>query len=202
PALETVLARALAREPAARHPDMAGFAEALAGAAPPAPAPVQRDGLEGFLAAMLEDIGLDGTLFRQGLPQAPFCSVNFGAGGIAYGLYRLAGRRDDARLLAAAEAWIMVAARDADGERAFANPEMDLSETTVGRISPYHARPGLPLVQAMIAEAAGEEALRDAAANAYLAAIEQPCAERDLTLGRAGAVLGSALLLELLPASG
>ena len=200
PALEAVLHRALATAPEARYPDMARFAEAVEHIASPPPAPaVRTGGTDAILTGMLAHVALDGTLYREGPSPAPSCSVNFGSAGIAYGLYRLACRRDDPKLIAAADAWIAKAVRDAESEGAFHNPALDVTEATIGRISPYHTRAGLPLVQAMIAAALGETGMRDAAAQAYLAAIEAPCAERDLVLGRTGTVLGCALLLGTLP---
>ena len=202
PKLEAALARALARDPDARFPNMSAFAGALAEAAIEAPAPAPGSGVpaETFQREVLDRLGLDGPLFRSGLPQAPQCSVNFGAAGIAYALYRMACRRDDPRLLSLAEAWIDKAQRESDREDAFTNREMDLTEATVGRISPYHARPGVHLVRALIAEAGGDRAARDAAVSDSLLSIEaEPCGERDLTLGRSGAVLACATLLELLP---
>jgi hypothetical protein len=200
PTLERVLCRALAVAPAARYADMSKLAEALATVTPPLGAAMHpSDGRGSLLSGMLEYVGLDGPLYRDGLPQGPLCSVNFGAAGIAYGLYRLACRRDDPRLLALADAWSAKAQSTVEHELSFRNPAMDMTEATVGRVSPYHARPGLHLVQAMIGEANGESAMRDAAAAAFLAAIDLPCLERDLTLGRCGTVLGCALLLEILP---
>jgi serine/threonine-protein kinase len=183
---------------------MDAFVAALGNAPPALPAPAVRetDGAEAFLHDLLAHVGIDGELFRDGPAEGPLCSVNFGAAGIAYALNRMACRRDDPRLLAVADAWIIQAQGGAGRERAFYVPAMELTEETVGRISPYHARPGVHLVQAMIAGTRGEPGLRDAAAQAYLAATEAPCLERDLTLGRCGSVLGCALLLETLPATG
>jgi serine/threonine-protein kinase len=197
PALESVLVRALAVSPGARYLDMARFADALANIAvsPSAPA-VRTSGTDALLTGLLDHVALDGALYRDGSSQGPTCSVNFGTGGVAYGLYRLACRRDDPKLLAAADAWITKAHRDAGNEDAFHNPALDVTEATIGRVSPYHARPGLLLVQAMIASALGESGTRDAAARAYLEGIDAPCAERDLVLGRTGTVLGCALLFE------
>jgi eukaryotic-like serine/threonine-protein kinase len=199
--LEAVLCRALAIAPASRHLDMARFAEALTKVASPPSAPAVRTGRGAYaiVSGMLDHVALDGALYRDGPSQGPLCSVNFGSSGIAYGLYRLACRRDDPNLLAAADAWIMKAEREAERDSAFYNPALDMTEATIGRVSPYHARPGLSLVQAVIAAARGESGTRDAAARAYLASIETPCLERDLALGRTGTVLGCALLLETLP---
>jgi hydroxymethylglutaryl-CoA lyase len=199
--LEAVLARALAIAPSDRFADMAGFAEALANIqiAPCAPTVLTQRSDE-TLNGMLTHVGLDGSLYRERPSAGPICSVNFGASGIAYALYRFACVRDDPRLLAAADAWIMKAQGEADSEFAFYNPAMEMTEATIGRVSLYHARPGVHLVHAILANARGEYGMRDAAARAYLASIDVPCLERDLTLGRSGTVLGCATLMEILSA--
>ena len=201
PDLEAVLARALAVAPSARYRDMEDFAQALANTGPRRPAPSARPsgGREQLLNEMLAYVGLDSALYRTGLGEGPLCSVNFGSSGIAYALYRLACQRDDPRLLAAADAWIEKAQASAASEAAFSNPAMDMTEATIGRVSPFHARPGPYLVEAMIAQANGDTARWDAAARAFLTSIEMPCPERDLCLGRSGTVLGCAMLLEILP---
>jgi serine/threonine-protein kinase len=202
PKLEAALASALARDPEKRFPDMSAFADALSAAAVDAPAPAVRsaEASEVFWNGVLEQVGLEGPLFRTGLPQAPRCSVNFGAAGIAYALYRMACRRDDPRLLSMAEAWIAKAQQHSDREDAFTNREMDITEATVGRVSHYHGRPGVHLVRALIGEAGGDVAARDAAVSDYLLSVEsEACRERDLTLGRSGAVLACATLFEMLP---
>ena len=198
PDLEAVLGRALAVEPEQRHRDMADFAQALTRIARPPRSPSISAGQVGerLLNDMLAHVGLESDLYRAGPAQGPLCSVNFGGSGIAYALYRLACLRDDPRLLATADAWILKAEAEATAQAAFSNPAMDLTEATVGRVSLYHARPGLHLVKAMIAEANGEAATRDAAIEAFLASIDTRCLERDLCLGRSGTVLGCAMLLE------
>ncbi len=206
PALERVLARGLAKDPAARHPDLAAFAAALMAvpgdAEPPAATVPRRQGRDALLASTIDYLGLDGALFREGLPHAPLSSVNFGAAGIAYALYRIACLRDEPRLLALADSWLDRAARDATRDDAFVNREMELTPEIVGRISPYHSESGLHLVQALVETAAGNDAAAGHAVARFLQAIDRPCLERDLTLGRCGTVLAADLLLAELPDPG
>jgi eukaryotic-like serine/threonine-protein kinase len=201
PDLEAVLRRSLSVAPEARYGDMAQFAQALTS--------IDRQRVvssihaadhaqKALLNETISYIGLDSELYRAGLGAGPLCSVNFGSSGVAYALYRLACQRDEPRLLAAADAWIVKAQAEAPGEIAFSNPAMDLTEATVGRVSPYHARPGMHLVQALIAQANGESATRDAATRAFMTGIDTSCVERDLCLGRSGTVLGCVMLLEIL----
>jgi serine/threonine-protein kinase len=206
PALEAALARGLAKAPAARYPDMAAFGEALAAipvdAAIPAPAVARRNGADALLASTFDYLDLDGALFRDGLPHGPLSSVNFGAAGIAYALYRIACLRDEPRLLALADAWLTRAARDAPRDDAFVNREMELTPEIVGRVSPYHSESGLHLVQALVETAVGNDAAAVHAVASFIRTIERPCLERDLTLGRCGTVLAADLLLAELPDPG
>jgi serine/threonine-protein kinase len=203
PELELVLARALAVSPVDRFPDMASFAQALSNVTPPMDAPAiwAPNRSAESLKNTLSYIGLDSSLYRDGLGAGPLCSVNFGTSGIAYALYRIACQRDDPRLLAAADAWIMKAQAEAEGGAAFYNRAIEMTEAMIGRVSLYNARPGVHLVQAIIGNARGEYATRDAAVRAFLASSDIPCPQRDLTLGRSGTVFGSMMLLEILPNS-
>jgi serine/threonine-protein kinase len=201
PKLEATLSRALSREPSERFPDMSGFADALSMAVVEvaAPTPEHAGGSHKFLSNVLEQANLDSSWFRDGLPQAPQCSVNFGGAGIAYALYRMACRRDDPRLLSIAEAWIAKAQQEGGRPGAFENRDIGMTEAAVGKVSHYHARPGIHLVRALIDEAGGDTAGRDAAMAEFLQSVEsESCLERDLTLGRSGTVLACATLLEML----
>jgi len=205
PELEAVLGRALAKCPADRFVDSAAFAEALSCLADPPPAPA-RAATASALAALeerlLADLSLDGAWFREGLPISPRCSVEFGAAGIAYSLYRLAITQERPALLALADAWITKAERDRSDSAAFANPALDATPGTLGPISPYHTASGLALVRALVSRAAGQlgelaEAVADFIARSDVGAAG---AERDLVLGRTGTVLACCLLLDALPA--
>lgn len=204
PELEAILDRALAKHPAERFVDSAAFAEALAGLAEPPPAPVHVatvSALATLEERLVADLALDGAWFREGLPVAPRCSVQFGAAGIAYGLYRLAITRERPELLARADAWITKAERDRGDPAAFANPALDATPTTLGPISPYHTASGLALVRAFINRAAGQSGELSEAVADFIARSDAGAAgaERDLVLGRTGTVLACCLLLDALP---
>jgi eukaryotic-like serine/threonine-protein kinase len=198
PELETVLRRALAKRRDQRYPDMGAFADALEDVitAPPPAAGIRDGSCTMLVGKMLEYLHPEGTLYRQGLPAGPVCSVNLGAAGIAYTLYRLACARDDPDLLAAADIWISRALRDENREDAFANPELGMTPEIAGRVSLYHSPAGVHLVRALIARAAGNSGELTAALTGFLLESRQPSANRDLALGRCGTVLGCALLLE------
>jgi serine/threonine protein kinase len=198
PELETVLRRALGKQHDQRYPDMGAFADALEGVvAEPSPAAGARDGACAMLVGkMLEFLHPDGSLYQEGLPAGPVCSVNLGAAGIAYALYRLACARDDADLLAAADIWISRALRDEKREDAFANLELGMTLEIAGPVSLYHSPAGVQLVRALIARASGNSGELTAALPGFLLVSRRPCSNRDLALGRCGTVLGCASLLE------
>lgn len=221
PQLEAVLGRALAKAPADRFPSLDALAAALQGVpvAATAAAPqvataagpaaslataLRRAGPAAeLLAEVLAHVRPGGRLWESGLPEAPFASVQFGAAGVALSLYRMALAREDAELLSQADLWSARAANAEDGagpaaDPAFYNPRLDITPETVGRASLLHTAPGVRCTAALIANALDD---RDGAARAtaaFVAAARQPCPSPDLALGRAGLLLGGALLLDAL----
>lgn len=198
PALEKVLVRALQKAPSKRFTDIGALARALrrvpsATQAATVTSDDHAAAVERTVSALRPD--QDG-LFAKGLPHGPLASCNFGAAGIAYTLFRLACGRDDPELLAWSRTWIAKAMRDAALADAFTHPSGDLDPETVGPVSIYHTRSGISLVDALIADAEGEVGGFIAAARRYIELGSAPCTERDLTLGRAGLVIGSCLLLD------
>jgi serine/threonine-protein kinase len=165
---------------------------------------------------MLAEVDLGGAL-AAGEIAPPRASVFLGAGGIACALYRMALQRDDARLLALADLWLTRAEGAAGAADAFLNPEMDLTAAVAGTVSPYHTASGLAAVRALVAHAQGDlHAARQAAARFARLGLEPiaPIAaddgeaegepppgsgNPDLTLGRSGVLLVSALLGDVLP---
>lgn len=203
PDLERVLGRALSLDPAARHPSMQALAEALAEVAvPPARTPAfATSALASLERNLLGRLGEEGEWLHAGLPLAPTASVNYGAAGIAFGLYRIAGRRGDPELLALAERWIDRASRSIDEASGFYREEIDVTPDTVGRTSPFHSPGGIHAVRAWLARANGDAREQAASLEAYLDAARTPPSGLDLTLGRGSLVLVSALLLDALPPS-
>ncbi|HVT57915.1 MAG TPA: lanthionine synthetase LanC family protein [Thermoanaerobaculia bacterium] len=211
PEVERILGRALAKRPAARFGSVAELAAALGALAPLAPAAAiaRRGGSSRklsppLLAAVLRRLRRDGPLFARGLAAPPRASLNFGAAGVAYALYRIGLAREDPDLLCDADAWAARAAAE-PGEEAFYEREGQLRPEIVGRISPYHTASGPPCVQALIAHARGDPAAQAAATEAFLAAVAAPgeevlaSSDRDLTLGRSGVLLACVLLLDVAP---
>ncbi|MFN7936805.1 MAG: lanthionine synthetase LanC family protein [Bryobacteraceae bacterium] len=198
--MERVLFRALEKEPAARFRSLREFGDAFEEA--------MRGGESLLLAhspgmliankrrEVLCELEEPRTQFVYRGPQSPSVSVTYGAAGIAYMLYRLACARGDAKLLSLADRWAVEASSNGDDAHAFYHPDVQITEQTVGVVSPYHTPSGLALVQGLIATAMADEASQAVAIDNYLMAIAHPCEKIDLTVGRFSTVIGAALLVE------
>jgi serine/threonine-protein kinase len=197
PAVEAVLAQALAKDPGERFASVADFAHALSAVEPPRQRLGNSLAAEGLLTRVLERVGMEGPLFHDGLPEPPRASVTYGAAGIACALYRIALAREDAALLSLADLWATKAAREI-GDEAFYRPDSSLTPEHLGRVSPYHTASGVHAVRALIAHALGDPGSRREAVAAFLEAASAPCPNPDLTLGRSGLLLAASLLLEAL----
>jgi serine/threonine-protein kinase len=208
PALERVLGRALEKSPDRRFDSVRELAQAL-DAIDPGDSPLTSattDNLSSdesvspeLLDAILPELSWEGSVFRRGLTNPPLASVNFGSAGIAFMLYRLALLRNSADLLALADVW-GTRARNCIGQpSAYYSPRMGLTRDAIGPGSLYHTASGIHLVRAHIARAMGDlVSMRDSAA-AFVRLAGRRCDLADLTLGRSGLLLGSALLLEAMP---
>jgi serine/threonine-protein kinase len=205
PELEAVLRRALAKAPEARFASCAEFAGALrallpdarrrdeAGAHGRAPA---RDPGADLASAFFDRCGLRGNLLGERPENPPFASVNYGAAGIAYAMYRLAVARDDAHLLATADVWAQKAVALSSQAEAFHTTQIDINEKTVGNASLFHSRSGVHAVCALVALAMGDAGSAAQPVSAFVEASRVPCEFVDITLGKAGLLVGCAALVE------
>ena len=194
PALEAVLTRALARDPAARFTSMAAFATAIDAAettnAVHAPAVVTSDVVDTALARTWP-----GGAWWETALQPPTASLMYGGAGIALGLRQIAERRDDAATLAAATLWAHRAARSS-GDEAFYHAPIQISPDVVGRVSPFHTRSGLHAVSGLVAASQGDAAAFDLALAGYVDSTATPTTALDLTMGLGSVALGAAFLVE------
>ena len=200
PELERLLARATNRRPENRFPSVRAFAAALARIRPPPAAARPRpaaDPVAREVATFIDDVARAHPLERM-TTGAPTASVTYGMAGVACALYRLALLRGDASALAAADLWI-TRALGAQSRDAFHSPAMDLTAASIGDVSPYHTASGLHVMEGLIAQAFGDLDRCAHAVRRFIAAVGAPCATLDLTLGRAGVLIGAALLLDALP---
>ncbi len=205
PAVEDILAKALAKEPAARFSSVAAFAIALGSVGqPPAPA-ISPDHTQFSYATALETLTrvlnrLDGgaALLQSGLAEAPRTSITYGSAGVACALHRIACARQDPELLSLADLWGERAARDVRLDDAWCCPDIEITSEIVGRVSPYHTQSGIHFIKALIAHSMGDITIQQTGVDAFIAASVEPCDNLDLTLGRAGTLLAASHLLAAL----
>lgn len=208
PAVEAVVRRGLAKDPAARHDSLAEFQRDFGDAAAaerdrPTPARTTAQRRQG--AALLEDVlerlaAPDGELFVDGI-EAPTASVMNGAAGFAQALLRIAGLRTDESLLALADLWAVRARLSAESEEAFWNEELEIVPEVFGDNSFFHNVAGVECVLGLVAAARGDELALSLARDGFVAAARRPCEHVDVAFGKAGLLLGAAQLLEVLPPS-
>jgi serine/threonine-protein kinase len=208
PALEPVLARALAKSPVDRYGSVAGFRDRFVEAARgdltrhhPAATP-RRWTPPGLSSALTDRLGLDGDL--DGALSRPTASINFGSAGIAYLFYRASCLLDRADLLALADVWIeraKLAIETVPSDACF-DPAVGLEPGTVGRTALYHSAVGIHCVDGLVACVLDDRERADAAIKRFAAAAETTDVRNDLTTGRAGHLIGCSSLLEAARAAG
>jgi hypothetical protein len=181
PAVDSVLMRALAKDPSARFPAMGDFAAALrraaatpAHAADPLAAPAGRAGRGAPLADLLAMLGPASPLAGSGIRRGPAASLYHGAAGLAFALWRAAMLTGSAEALAAADMWVQAGLASLDGPAAFDGRAIGMDPRDIGPAALHHRQPGLFLVEALVRDGfadragarAGVEACLDALAHA------------------------------------
>lgn len=199
PEVEALLGKAMSKVPADRFSSLREFSNAMRMVKILSSAKEAQVATDQRLAEMkdqlLKKLGLTGPLLTGAALPAPTTSVNYGAAGIAYSLYRMACATDDPEMLALADAWCERAVRQIGDEGAFYNAEIEITPENVGHTSLYHSPAGVHAVRALIAQARGDLMLQGAATAGFIEASTQPCDKLDVTLGRAGTLLGCSFLL-------
>jgi eukaryotic-like serine/threonine-protein kinase len=202
-----VVGRALAKQPGLRYASLADMYLAFRDAADDdlrtrsrvAPARPESGAARLLLDDVLARLAVPGGELLADGPGAPTASVFNGAAGYAYALLRLAGIRGDEVLLGQADLWSMRALRDSPEPDAFWNAELEIVPEVVGDRSLYHTLGGVHAVASLVAGARGDEPAQQAALQAFIQTAGLPCEPLDVAFGRAGLLLGCALLLEGLP---
>lgn len=205
--LDTVFATALAKDPANRFASLDDFAAALL--------QIRQDVLSGnqffthnkshseekFLRFITDTYGWESEFLKKGFSLAPTRSVNFGASGISYMFYRMACVREDARLLDLADVWSNRAASYPSAfDRSFYSDEIEINESSVGRNSIYHGPAGIHLVECLLNSCRGDHLSLHHSLNQYIQAVKEPCEFIDIALGKAGLLMGFAILYKDLTA--
>ena len=201
PSVEQALGRALHKKPDERFSSVAELAGAFDAATVPAwtrstPRPRRTAPARGVLDEVLGRLLPAADAVREQPLQAPTCSISYGAAGMAYALYRMSVLREDPQLLCAADVWAERAARASATDGAFANAQYEITPEVTGMISPYHSATGVAMTQALIAAARADATADQAAQDHFVSGSRQACEGIDLTLGRCGTLVASALLLE------
>ena len=208
PEVEAVLGKALSKDPGDRFDSVADMIEALKPiAARRRTADTTRielpvvasNGADQLVTEVLERVGWQSSLLADGLIRPPTASINYGAAGVGYFLYRVACTRNDPEALALADIWATRAEQLALDEDGFQNEEFDITPETVHTISPLHSPTGLYILRFLLAEAVGDEATQARALTAFVQAAGDECDDLDLTLGKSSVLLHSAYLYQLLP---
>ncbi|MGC9992497.1 MAG: lanthionine synthetase LanC family protein [Candidatus Cybelea sp.] len=203
PELEAVLEQALSKAPLERYSSMDAMAAALAEVkvmTEALPRSTSPSAARALLDRVSAEFSVDGSLGAKDI-SVPNASLFFGTAGIACALYRLALLRDSAAYLAASDMWLSFAESSVESPEAFLDPASDLTAEIVGTITPFHTASGLAAMRALVANAQGDVVTaRQAAARFARFSLEGARhANRDLTLGRSGVLLGAALLGDVLP---
>jgi serine/threonine-protein kinase len=200
PGVERLLKKALSKAPEDRFASLADFSQAWDAADIPRPVAGAGRADDSKLLAIRREIlaatAIGGSLLRDGPMPAPATSMNYGSAGVACALYRIACATDDGELLALSDVWSTRAVGELGSPGAFLDEALGITAARVGSLSLYHGPSGVYVLQALIAHARGDAGLRSAAARNFIETCRQPCDVMDLTLGRAGALLGCTLLLE------
>jgi serine/threonine-protein kinase len=205
PEVEAVLLRALSKVPGQRYASVAELARALRSAAGLSEVrgdtarPRTAAGLSRILSEVLRKARPEGEWFERGFPGTPSCSVATGSAGLASMLGRLSRVRGEPKLLALAGAWMERTVARLGEPTAFYSAERELSEKAVGRTSLLYTASGVHVVRASLAHARGDAEAHARAAEDFIRASSQPCTFVDLSVGRAGTLLGCTLLHEAGP---
>lgn len=203
PAVEAVLGKALSKAPRRRYRSVSAFREALASAfsadarssmTSDRPREATARSLAGFVSHTVRQLHEPG--FGLSPKTAPTASLNYGAAGTAYALYRLACGAADPKLLALADIWACCAEREALSSTAFYHEALGVTQGTVGLVSPYHTESGVHAVRALVARSIGNIVWQNQAVQAFIETSSRACSNIDLTLGRSGSLLACAILRE------
>ncbi len=213
PELEAIVRRALSKRADQRFADLRSLAQCLDRLQPQAQARDaqaaagrrERAGEAELLERVLARHRLGGVALREGLPEAPVASVQYGAAGVAYALLRIAQQRSDPRLLAAADLWSHKSYGWATRPDAFYNAGLQIEPKTVGERSLFHSAAGLHCVRALVSAAQRDAATVNQALHAFVEHSRGPnedlngTSRIDAALGSASLLLGCAELIEVIP---
>lgn len=190
PEVESVLARALAKDPIDRFQSTGGLADALRSITPiqgsSYQVPGSGTGSRNLVDHTFSMAGLDGPWMSGEPIQTPRYSIAYGAAGVALALCRLSRLKGQTAPLELSDIWIRRALESARDEPAL--PKSSL----------YTGAAGVMSVEAVVAGAQSDSNRLGIAQVGLEISLESPPEDLDLFDGRAGALLGTAWLLDRL----
>lgn len=199
--VESVVLRAMAREPKDRFDSVAALAVEL-DAAIATTAPVMR-ALGSTAETLVRTLSPGGEWYGEAFPGSPRCSVNSGSGGVALALLELALQRQDDRLLRLADGWLAKTrewGRRPEGYTSAQFPKV--AELVADGVSLLHTEMGTHWLETLFHEALGRVEARDKAITRLAANMERTFSNYDLALGRTGDLAGAASILGRTGAAG
>ena len=193
-AMETVLGKALSKNPELRFSDVGGLLQslrALETMTVMTPPPQVSTRIHTYLEKVLHRLHLSDT--EESL-QTPKASVNMGLAGKAYAVLRLALNHASPQLLALADLLAERAHALRPDPAAFWSEEREITEAMCTRQSVLHAGPGICVVRALIASARGDVYVTGSAISQFVEECRGASAW-DFSFGRAGILVAGANLL-------
>jgi eukaryotic-like serine/threonine-protein kinase len=195
PAIEEVLDRALRKAPDMRFPTIAAFADCFRAGLPQRPSAKvfpRKVSAADFVHGPVSQLAWEAP--RPELRTIADAAVHDGAAGLAYAQYRLAILKQDPLLLASSEVWISRARKIVLSAKERCNGV----EPATFPGSLHHGPPGIHCVSALIAMAQGNAGAAITLTREFLQTVPDGAANRDMTHGMAGSLVGCAVLMERL----
>ena len=203
PDIESVLQRAMAKKAQARFPSLKLFSEAFRRAQPP----TQRNQVDEVRPAAkmlsLVDAILERTVdaprpLAELFTTAPTLSIQSGAAGLAWFLYRAAQIRNSPQLIVGADLWSRQALAQIDDSQGFELPAVSDKKINYRHVSLHHGRCGLHCVHALISHARGDMASTAQQVEEFLSAAQAGKSQNEFAFGHSGPIVGAAILLDVL----
>jgi len=199
--LFNVLAKALSKDPSDRFDSLSAFAKAMLCVKNMVFENSrfyifnQQDTDDQFLNFFIQKFGWESPLIEKGFQNPPTCSINYGSSGVAYVYHRIACVKQDATLSDLADVWANRALSfHRNYNDAFYSPAIGITEKIVGKTSLYHSPAGIYLMQAMISNSRNDLHTLRKAVGGFLLTTKSPCDNIDVTLGKAGLLIGCSIL--------
>ncbi|MBC6998346.1 lipopolysaccharide core heptose(II) kinase RfaY [Cytophaga sp. FL35] len=186
PELERLLEKALSKDPKDRFFNV----EAMLAALPVVVDNEEKfDDIEVYAKQVISDLSPENEIFGNGLHSGPTCSINGGAGGIAYALLRLSYVNDHPDLLAQSELWLQKAISHQKSHDAFGNPKHEEQRQMVGPTSIHHTEVGLQWLSCLLGFVKNQREPAHHQCESFLSAILEESEALDTTLGKLSVVL-------------